>query len=52
MDERCIQCKYFESTHEGAHGALGEDICSCRICNEDEANCPDYEDREADHGTD
>ncbi len=48
MNERCISCKYFESTHEGASGALGEDICSCRICCEDEEDCQDYE--EAAHG--
>jgi hypothetical protein len=47
MDERCVDCLFFESTHEGAFGALGEDICSCRICNEDEPDCADYEPKEA-----
>ena len=45
MDERCIDCRYFESEHEGAFGAVGEDICSCRICNESEVDCPDYEEK-------
>ena len=46
MDERCISCWHFESTHEGAFGAIGEDICSCRICNEEEENCVDFEEKE------
>lgn len=46
MDERCIYCKYFESYHEGANGAIGEDICSCRICCEEENPCEEYEERE------
>lgn len=48
MNERCIYCRYFESEHEGAFGAVGEDICSCRICNESETDCPDYEERTMD----
>ena len=43
MNERCISCKFFETTHEGARGAIGEDICSCRICNENEVDCEEYE---------
>ena len=46
MNEKCIDCKYFESTHEGAFGAVGEDICNCRICNESETNCDDFEPKE------
>ena len=45
MNERCIYCRYFESEHEGAFGAVGEDCCSCRICNESEVDCPDFEEK-------
>lgn len=45
MDERCLECKYFESTHEGAFGAIGEDLVSCRICCENENPCEEFEER-------
>ena len=48
MNERCIYCRYFESEHEGAFGAVGEDCCSCRICNESEVDCPDFEEKKMD----
>jgi len=46
MDEKCFDCKYFESTHEGAFGAIGEDICTCRICCQDENPCEEFEPKE------
>ena len=46
MDDRCIYCKYFESTHEGCKGAIGEDICTCLLCNEEEVDCADFEEIE------
>lgn len=46
MDEKCFDCKYFESAHEGAFGAIGEDICTCRICCQDENPCEEFEPKE------
>ena len=43
MCERCLSCRFFESTDEGAFVAIGEDICSCRVCGEGGEDCPDYE---------
>lgn len=38
-----MSCRFFESTHEGAFGAIGEDVCSCVVCGEGGEDCPDYE---------
>ena len=42
----CLYCKWFESTHEGEYGAVGEDIYSCRLCCEDEDPCTEFEESE------
>jgi len=43
VNERCIYCKHFEYIKDGAKGMIGEDICSCRICCEEEEDCQEYE---------
>ena len=30
----------------GCKGAIGEDICTCLLCNEEEVDCDDFEEIE------
>lgn len=43
MTERCLYCKYFESEPILAGKGIAQEIYRCRICNEDEVDCEDYE---------
>lgn len=43
MTEMCVNCKYFESEPVLAGKGIAQEVYRCRICNEDELDCKDYE---------